>query len=126
MRGFGVGLGFCLVLAGCGGVDLSPLPLLSVSTDGVVMRGTLSLQKDFTGTVALNADGSDLSCRGLLGADGAGILRCTDGQDIPIAIPRPPYGETSGSIIQKYPERRVAYGWGAEANPARLGALLGP
>ena len=126
MRVFGVGLGFSLVLAGCGGVDTSPLPIMSVSTDGVVMRGTLSLQSDFTGSVALNTDGSDLSCSGLLGADGTSILRCTDGQGIPIAIPRPPYGETSGSIIQKYPDRRVAYGWGAEANQARLRALLGP
>ena len=123
MRGFGVAAGFCLVLAGCG-AELRPLPMMSVSSDDVVMRGTLTPRMDFTGRFTLMAEGGDLTCAGETAADGTGMMRCSDGQSLPIAIPKPPYGRFSGSTIQSYPERRVAVGWGAEADLARLRALL--
>lgn len=124
MRIFWFSLVACLALAGCGGA-LRPLPLASVSSDGVVMRGTLTPRMDFTGGFALSAEGMALTCMGETAADGRGSMVCSDGTVLPLAIPKPPYGRFSGAVVQSYADRRVAVGWGAEAEPVKLRAMLG-
>jgi hypothetical protein len=123
MRLIGLGLGLTMVLAGCG-TELRSVPMVSVSSSDVVMRGSLTPRMDFTGSFSLTADGSAVTCTGSTTAEGTGSMTCSDGKTFPIAIPKPPYGRFSGATVQTYPDQRVAVGWGSEADPAKLRAML--
>lgn len=123
MRLIVMGIGLTMVLAGCG-TELRPLPMVSVSSSDVVMRGSLTPRMDFTGSFTLETEGSAVTCKGETSADGKGSMTCSDGKVFPIAIPKPPYGRFSGATVQTYPDQSVAVGWGSEADPAKLRAML--
>ena len=117
------GLVTLLFVSGCSGA-LSPIPMTSVSSEGVVLQGTLVPSMDFSGTFALASADGLVTCAGSTASSGQGTIQCNDGQSAVMSIPKPPYGQFNGSYVDRFPWGDVAVGWGTGADVAALTALL--
>lgn len=112
-----------IFLASCG-AELSSVPMMSVSSNGEVMRGSLVPSMDFSSRFSLAVDGEQTTCQGSTESDGTGTMTCSDGTSYELAIPRPPYGRFSGAYVDQFNGEAVAVGWGDQADVDELRELL--
>ena len=116
-------VGLALLLSGCSGA-LAPLPMVTVSSSGIVLQGTLTPSMDFSGTFSLASIDGTVTCQGRTASTGKGSMTCSDGQTADLSIPKPPYGRFNGAYVDTFPWGKAAVGWGKYANADSLRAML--
>lgn len=122
-----------LALAACATMELSGIPITSVSTSGSVMQGEITPRTDFTSSFTLTEQGTGVVCQGETAPSGVGNMSCTDGRNYEIHIPD--YPGFNGSYVANYDAdgelvgtneatELVAIGYGNDADVNRLTSML--
>jgi len=128
-----LGVSAMFALSACATMELSGIPITSVSSTGNVMQGEITPRTDFTSSFALTEEETGVVCQGQTGANGQGNMSCTDGRNYEIHIPD--YPGFNGSYVATYDQNGslvgandatelVAVGYGDDSDIGLLTGML--
>ena len=98
------------------------MPIMTLASNGEAYQGTIHAKLDRTSTFELTGTNIDVTCTGATDKKGIGVLNCTNGRNLPLAIQG--YGKLNGAYVETYGDVKVAIVWGKRAKADQLPALL--